>query len=182
MRSAPSLLLLLLLASVGLHAEDLVSRLAAAAKAVPTVALTFVQVKTLAMLDAPLEAHGTLTLDRPQERLVLEFTGRSRLVLDHGQLSRFDAAGQQETLGPEAAAIAAQLHGLLSGDFSTMDTLFTITPATDGSAELTLVPRTPELHRFIERLELRFRPDLAAPAVMTLIATGGDATTYTFSQ
>lgn len=171
---------LLLLAIVTVHAEDLLPRLAAAAAAVPVVNLPFVQVKTLAMLDGPLEAHGTLSLDRPHGRLELIFTGRSQLILERGHLRRLDAAGHEETIGPEATAIAAQLQGLLDGDFSALDKLFTITPATDGSPALTLVPRTPELQRFIERLELRFRSDLAAPSVMTLIATGGDATTYTF--
>lgn len=162
------------------QAEDLVPRLRAAAEAVPTVTVPFVQVKNLAMLEAPLEAHGTLLIDRPRRRLELLFTGRSQLVLERGHLQRRDAAGREEALGPEAPAIAAQLQGLLDGNFSALAELFVITQPAEVGPTLQLVPRTAELQRFIERLEITFRADLAAPARLTLVATGGDATTYTF--
>ena len=173
-------LLLIPLFAMSSQAEDLVPRLSAAAAAVPTVTMPFVQVKNLAMLDAPLEARGTLSIDRPRRRLELIFTGRSQLILERGHLQRFDAAGHEETIGPEATAIAAQLQGLLDGNFSALAQLFVITQPPEVGLTLHLVPRTPELQRFIERLEITFRDDLAAPARMTLVATGGDATTYTF--
>lgn len=171
-----ALLLLLALAPTVSAAE--LDRLIAAARAVPRIDTPFVQVKRLAMLDAPLEARGRLVIDRTAGSLRLVFDGKSELRLERGRLKRFDAEGREEHLGPEANALAAQFQGLVDGDFSKLGDLFTVT------AELptvTLEPRTADLRRFVGRIVLRFREDLAAPATMLLVDPGGDETAYTFS-
>lgn len=170
-----ALLLLLALAPVVTAAE--LDQLISAARAVPRIDTPFVQVKHLAMLDAPLEARGRLVIDRTAGTLRLVFDGRSELRLERGRLKRFDAAGNEEHLGAEANALAAQFQGLIDGDFTKLGDLFTVTADLPA---VTLEPRTADLRRFVSRIVLRFREDLAAPATMLLVDPGGDETAYTF--
>lgn len=169
-------LLLLLALAPGLFAAEL-DRLIAAARAVPRIDVPFVQMKHLAMLDAPLEARGRLVIDRAAGTLRLVFDGRSELRLERGRLKRFDATGREEHLGAEATALAGQFQGLVDGDFSKLGDLFTVTA---DLPTVTLEPRTTDLGRFVGRIVLRFREDLAAPATMLLVDPGGDETAYTF--
>ncbi len=159
-------------------------RLQAVSASVATVRVAFTQEKHLAILDEPLIAVGLVEISRPLQAVRWEFTGRSLVVWNRGRLRRWGADGKEESVGGRDAGVSAlgdQMQGLLTGDFSALGRVFTVTPAADGSAHLVLVPLKPELTRFLTGIDMRFRDDLTAPSSMVITAAGGDTTAYTFA-
>ena len=147
--------------------------------------IPFEQEKNFAIFDKPVISKGAIEISRPQAAVRWEFTGRSLLILKKDRVRRWGAEGKEERSGqndPSLASMSAQMRALLTGDFAALKDVFTVTPAADGSPVLTLVPSTPELKRYIERLELRFRDDLSAPQTLLLVASGDDRTTYRFGE
>ncbi len=186
----PSMRLLLVilavvLAATGAAAEPFsLAKLQAVSVGIATVRVAFTQEKHLAILDEPLVAAGLVEISRPLQAVRWEFTGRSLVVWNRGRLRRWGADGKEESAGGKDAGVSAlgdQMQGLLTGDFSALGRVFSVTPVADGSARLTLVPLKAELTRFLTGIDLQFREDLSAPSAMVITAAGGDTTAYTFA-
>ncbi len=173
--------LFLLLIVTAASAATLTERLHAAASATATMRLAFVQEKHLALFDETITTPGVIDIDRTGERLRWEFTDRAVFVFADGRLRKWGADGREETgldRDPNLTALRAQMRALISGDWSTVEDLFTITAAENT---LTLTPRDGALSRFVERLVIVFDDDLTAPRSLELIAAGGDRTHYRFA-
>lgn len=163
------------------HGETLTERLHAAAAATETLRLPFVQEKHLTLFDETVTTPGLIEIDRRNARLRWEFTDRAVFIFADNRLRKWGADGREETgleRDPNLTALRAQMRALISGDWSTVEDLFTITAEGDA---LTLTPRDGALARFVERLDITFSADLTAPRTLELIATGGDRTAYRFA-
>jgi len=161
---------------------ELVERIQTAAAAAQTIRMPFVQEKYLALFDETVTTPGVIEIDRAQQRLRWEFTDRAVFVLAAGTLHKWGADGREETgrdRDPNLTALRAQMEALISGDWSAVEKLFTITAATDAPV-LTLTPQDGALARYVSRLVISFRADLSAPERLELEASGGDITVYRF--
>lgn len=164
-------------------AEDLVARLQQAATSVQRLRLRFDQIKDLALFDAPVITPGLIELDRARGALRWEYSGRTVLILADGRLRKWASDGREE-LGfendPALQALRGQMQALLTGDWSMVNTLFTLGETADGRS-LVLTPKDTGLAKYIATLTIRFRADFAAPESLVLEAAGGDRTDYRFA-
>ena len=180
-------ILLLLMCVLGLSAAEPFSleQLTAATKDISSLSVTFVQEKHLAILDEPVVSPGLIEIDRKREAVRWEFTGKSVLLFIDGKLRRFGAEGKEETVTVKDQGVnsmVSQMKAFLHGDWSGMRDMFTITPAADGQPQLNFVPKTPDLAKYINHLEIRWRANLSAPEHMLLVAAGDDRTEYRFAE
>jgi len=183
-RSVALLLVVATLAAGEVTGEPLLDRLHAASQALPSLRVAFTQSKLLALFDEPVVTRGVIEIDRRIGALRWEFTGHSVTVLKDGRLRRWGAEGREEAAAerdPGMPAMLGQMRALLSGDWRTVQDLFTLTADPAGASALTLVPKDAAIARYIARITVRFRADLAAPESLRLEAAGGDATDYTFA-
>ena len=159
-------------------------KLAAVSANITTVRLAFTQTKHLALLDEPLIATGSMEIDRVHGAMRWEFTGHSILLLRDDRLRRFSANGHEESLPDEGgrAAMLAQMHGLMRGDWSALKELFAVTLAADGSPALICTPKNADLSRYLARLEIHFRDDLRGPSSLVLLTADDDRTDYAFGE
>lgn len=176
---------LLVLACAAAHAADAFTpqRLKEASAAIRTIRCAFTQEKKLAMFDQPVIAKGEMEISRPLGAIRWEFTGRSLLILKDGRLRRWGADGKEEHGNdPSLQSMIGQMKTLLTGDLSAMDNLFTVSADSAGEPVILLKPKESGLERYVQRIELRFRPDLSAPESLRLVAAGGDETLYKFDD
>ncbi len=177
-----ALLLMLLLGSHLAPSAELLERIQAAAAATTSIRMPFVQEKYLALFDETVSTPGVIEIDRANKRLRWEFTDRAVFVLSAGALHKWGADGREETgldRDPNLTALRAQMEALISGDWSAVEKLFTITAAPDAPV-LTLTPQDGALARYVSHLVISFRADLSAPERLELEASGGDVTVYRF--
>ncbi len=160
--------------------EDLVQRVAQAARQVGAMRFTFVQEKRLAMLEEPLRTNGVIEIDRRQGRLRWQYERGPVIILAEGRVQRWGADGVAERVaGHGAQGLAAQMQAMTSGDWSALRDLFELHPG-EAEGHLILRPKGEGMARFITSLRLVFRAD-GSPASMQLIAQGGDVTDYSFA-
>ena len=176
--------LLFMLATVLVSAEPFsLAKISSANKDLTTVRMTFVQEKHLAILDQPVVSPGLIEISKPLGGVRWEYTGKSVLLFKDGHLHRFGAEGKEETIAAKdhgVNSLTSQMKAFLSGDWSSMEELFIITPAADGIPQLNFTPKTADLSKYITGLTIRWRDDLSAPQHMLLIAAGDDRTEYRF--
>lgn len=159
------------------------ARLTAATTSIPTVRVTFTQEKHLAILDEPVVTKGLIEISRPLHAVRWEFTGKSVLVYKDGQLRRWGAEGKEESIGTKdqgVKSLAQQMEAMLDGKWDAMAEIFTVTPDPSGAPLIIFTPKTPDLARYLTRLEVRFRDDLTAPERMLMITAGDDRTDYRY--
>jgi hypothetical protein len=164
-------------------ATALVARLKTASEALTTISMPFVQTKQLAIMDEPLVTPGVIEISRPKEGVRWQFTGKSTVIFYKGRVRRWGADGKEEAGGskdPSMQSLQDQMRAFLSGDWNSLRTLFTLTAPDDGRALLVLTPKSKDLARFIDHIDLRFRDDCSAPRMLHLVAGGGDETSYAF--
>jgi hypothetical protein len=177
------LLLLALAGTAGAGEAFSFARLSAATTAVPTVRVTFTQEKHLAILDEPVVAKGLIEISRPLRAVRWEFIGKSVLVFKDGRLRRWGAEGKEESIGAKdqgVQSLARQMEAMLDGKWDAMGEIFTVTLDPGGAPAVTFTPKTPDLARYLTRLEVRFREDLTAPERMLMVAAGDDRTEYRY--
>lgn len=182
--TARALLLLFVLASAASAAEPFsFARLTAATTAVATVRVTFTQEKHLAILDEPVIAKGLIEISRPLRAVRWEFLGKSVLVFKDGHVRRWGAEGKEESVSSKdqgVQSLAKQMEAMLDGKWDAMAEIFTVTLDPTGAPAITFTPKTPDLARYLTRLEVRFRDDLSAPERMLMVAAGDDRTEYRY--
>ncbi|MBA3709373.1 MAG: outer membrane lipoprotein carrier protein LolA [Planctomycetes bacterium] len=181
----PACLLIVVAAAAVAADANLLDRVQAASKDIATVRVPFVQEKKLAILEEPVITKGVIEISRPLSSVRWEFTGRSVLIFSKGKVRRWGAEGKEESAGsndPGLKSFHDQMEAFLSGDWNGLKSVFDVVPDPDGGPLLKLTPKNKDIGKYISRIDLRFRDDLTAPARMTLTATAGDETTYTFSD
>lgn len=160
------------------------ARLAEISQGIATLRVPFTQEKRLALFDEPVHSSGVIEISRPQAAVRWEYHGKSVLILKDGRIRRWGAEGKAETAGgddPGGRAVQGQMQALLTGDWSALAELFTVTPDPAGATALILVPRSPDLAKYVARIDLVFRADLSAPQGLLVVSADGDETRYVFA-
>ena len=188
MRSVP--IALLLLASLARSApasppsltlDELLGRMSSTRG----VVAEFHERKQIALLERPLESTGTLYFAPPDRfTRVTRTPASTRLVLDGARMRFEDATGASAVdlaANPVARQFAENMVALWSGDRARLEKLYRLSFSAEGARwQLVLVPRSPALARFIERLALR--GDGAEMRELELVETDGDRTLTQFTQ
>jgi hypothetical protein len=189
MRSPGILVAVLCLLAVGARGEaprsltldELLRQMAST----PGVVAEFRESKELALLEAPLEARGTLYF-MPPNRLarVTRLPSVTRLVLDGSHMRFEDATGANEVeLGddPVARHFADNLMAIWRGDRAQLERLYALEFQAEAARwELALAPRGAPLDRFIA--SIRLRGDGAEMREMDLLEKDGDRTRTSFMR
>jgi hypothetical protein len=161
--------------------DDLLSHMAKTSG----VVAEFREVKTLKLLDAPLETRGTVYF-APPDRLarVTREPAETRLVLDGGRMRYQDAAGARDVDladNPVARAFADNLIVLWRGDKAALEKIYALDFRADGARwQLALTPRGSPLDRFVRTIQLR--GDGPAMREMEVVETDGDRTQTFFEK
>jgi outer membrane lipoprotein-sorting protein len=149
------------------------------------VVAEFREIKTLKLLDAPLETRGTVYF-APPDRLarVTREPAETRLVLDGNRMRFQDAAGARDidlADNPVARAFADNLIVLWRGDKAALEKIYALDFHADGARwQLALTPRHSPLDRFVRSIDLR--GDGAAMQEMQVVETDGDKTQTLFEK
>ncbi len=147
------------------------------------VVAEFREVKTLALLEEPLEARGTLYFQPPDRFVrVTREPAATRLVLVGSRMRFEDATGVNDVdlaENPVARQFADNLVALWRGDRARLEKLYRIEFAADGARwALGLAPRGAPLDRFIAKI--RLAGDGATMREMELVEADGDRTLTLF--
>jgi outer membrane lipoprotein-sorting protein len=149
------------------------------------VVAEFREVKTLALLDEPLEARGTLYFQPPDRFVrVTHEPAATRLVLVGSRMRFEDATGASDVdlaENPVARQFADNLVALWRGDRARLEKLYRLDFRADASRwELALAPRGAPLDRFIA--SIRLSGDGATMREMELLEQDGDRTLTHFEK
>ena len=149
------------------------------------VVAEFREVKTLKILDAPLESRGTIYFAQPDRfARVTRLPAETRLVLDGGRMSFRDAAGGSDvdlSANPIARAFADNLMVLWRGDRAALEAIYKLDFHSEGSRwQLALSPRHSPLDQFLRSITLR--GDGAEMREMEVLETDGDRTQTFFEK
>lgn len=161
--------------------DDLLSHMASTRG----VVAEFREIKTLKLLDAPLETRGTLYFAPPDKlaRITRE-PAETRLVLDGGRMHYQDAAGGRDTdlsTNPVARAFAENLIVLWRGDRAALEKIYSLDFRAEGARwQLALAPKGAPLDRFLRTITLR--GDGKVMQEMEVIESDGDRTQTLFEK
>ncbi len=172
-------------ATAPLTADEFLAKVAAGAKDIATVRLPFTQEKHLAIMEEPIISAGVIEISKPQSAVRWEFTGKSVLIFANGKIRRWGAEGKEEASGakdPNLKSFQDQMQAFVSGDWSGLKKAFDLEPDATGKPTMIMKPKSKDLAKYIDHIQLTFRDDFTAPARMSLVANGGDETTYVFSE
>lgn len=181
--------LTLLLASMGVRADELTTRIQQQLSDAPVLRGEFVQTRELAGLKKPLKSSGRMLVDKT--RGVLWKTekpiagtlriSRQEIVQKDGQQILMRLSAEKE---PVVKTVGSVLFSLFSGDLATLEHYFSHTGSLqrrDGQRgwELQLTPREPALARLIQRIELKGG---STAEEVVLRAESGDLTRIEFRR
>jgi hypothetical protein len=149
------------------------------------VVAEFRELKTLALLDEPLEARGTLYFQPPDRFVrVTREPAATRLVLVGSRMRFEDATGASDvdlTENPLARQFADNLVALWRGDRARLEKLYRLDFHAEGPRwQLALAPRGAPLDRFIA--VIRLSGDGASMRTMELLESDGDRTLTHFEK
>jgi hypothetical protein len=149
------------------------------------VVAEFREIKTLKLLDAPLETRGTIYF-APPDRLarVTREPAETRLVLDGGHMRYQDAAGARDVdlaNNPVARSFADNLIVLWRGDKAALEKIYGLDFHAEGARwQLVLTPHSSPLDHFVRAIDLK--GDGAAMNEMEVVETDGDKTQTLFEK
>src|SRR5262245_471951 len=149
------------------------------------VVAEFREVKTLALLEEPLEARGTLYFQPPDRFVrVTREPAATRLLLVGSRMRFEDATGVNDvdlTENPVARQFADNLVALWRGDRQRLEQLYRLAFHAEAARwELVLAPRGAPLDRFI--VKIRLAGDGATMREMELLESDGDRTLTHFEK
>lgn len=149
------------------------------------VVAEFRELKTLALLEEPLESRGTLYFQPPDRFVrVTREPAATRLVLVGSRMRFEDATGANDVdlaENPVARQFADNLVALWRGDRARLEKLYRLEFRADGPRwQLGLAPRGAPLDRFIA--SIRLAGDGATMRTMELLESDGDRTLTHFEQ
>jgi outer membrane lipoprotein carrier protein LolA len=145
----------------------------------------FHEVKTLKLLDAPLESKGTVYFAPPDRfaRVTTE-PAETRLVLDGGHMRFQDAAGGSDadlSGNPVARAFADNLMVLWRGDRAALEAIYQLDFHSEGPRwDLGLTPKHSPLDRFLRSITLH--GDGAQMREIDVLESDGDRTQTLFDR
>lgn len=124
----------------------------------------FRQVKHVALLEEPLESAGTFLFEAPDHVVVTITSPEPAAITIDGNEIRAPGLSDEESRALAMAPVAgtfARLGAILRGDLERLRETFEIEAhERDGSIEVVMKPRTAELRKSFERIDLRFEgPD-----------------------
>jgi hypothetical protein len=149
------------------------------------VVAEFREIKTLKLLDAPLETRGTIYFSPPDRlaRVTREPT-ETRLVLDGGRMRFQDAAGGRDvdlSENPVARSFSENMIVLWRGDRAALESIYALAFHSEGARwQLELTPRHAPLDRFLRSITLR--GDGAVMQEMEVVESDGDRTQTLFEK
>jgi hypothetical protein len=149
------------------------------------VVAEFREIKTLKLLDAPLETRGTIYFAPPDRfaRITREPV-ETRLVLDGGRMRFQDAAGGSDfdfSSNPVARSFADNMIVLWRGDRAALEEIYRLEFHSEGASwQLGLAPRHAPLDKFLRSITLR--GDGSVMHEMEVIEADGDRTQTLFKK
>jgi tRNA A37 threonylcarbamoyladenosine synthetase subunit TsaC/SUA5/YrdC len=147
----------------------------------------FVERKTMAMLNAPLESSGTLVYTAPARlEKYTRLPKPETLVLDHDKLSiEYKERGQRRTLAlpdyPVIWAFVESIRSTLAGDLATLNRFYRASVA--GSEEqwrLSLRPVDAKIEAVVK--EIHISGSRSRVRTIEIIETGGDRSLMTITE
>ena len=149
------------------------------------VVAEFREIKTLKLLDTPLETRGTVYFEPPDRfARVTRQPAETRLVVDGGHMHFQDATGAGDvdlTENPVARSFADNLIVLWKGDKAALEKIYTLDFHADGSRwKLVLTPKHSPLDQFLRNITLSGE----GPAMheMLVLESDGDRTQTLFDK
>ncbi|HTO52972.1 MAG TPA: outer membrane lipoprotein carrier protein LolA [Myxococcota bacterium] len=145
----------------------------------------FHEVKTLRLLESPLESKGTVYF-LPPDRFARVTTepAETRLVLDGGRMRFQDAAGGSDvdlSANPVARAFADNLMVLWRGDRAALEEIYALDFHSQGARwDMGLTPRHAPLDRFLRSITLH--GDGAQMHEIDVLESDGDRTQTLFDR
>ena len=157
--------------------------------ALKTLSANFSSIKTVSFLSEPIRTQGRLLFEKPG-RVVWEVTApfKAAVVYDGQTAARYlaDAQGHwiRQTEGPDPVLgeTMQQLQMWLTGQALTSEETYELTFDPGPPFKVRLVPKNPELRKFISSVEMTFEENLDVVRILVLTERSGDATQITFDQ
>jgi outer membrane lipoprotein carrier protein LolA len=123
---------------------------------------SFVEKKTVRLLERPLVASGELSFAAPDKLEKRTLRPRPELLRLEGETLTLERAGRSTVLDlrsyPEVATFAESIRGTLAGDRAALERVYRLTlEGTEASWVLTLVPGDPAMRALVERIRIAGR-------------------------
>lgn len=123
---------------------------------------SFVERKTVAVLDRPLVASGELAFTAPDKLEKRTLRPRPELLRLEGETLTLERAGRSTVLdlrsAPEVAAFVESIRGTLAGDRKALEAVYRLElEGSDASWVLKLTPADPALRALVERIRIAGR-------------------------
>lgn len=154
-------------------------RLLAGFAAQRTARASFVEKKTVSVLDRPLVSSGELRFEAPDRLEKRTLRPRPERLLLEGDTLSLERSGKQLRLDlrsfPEVAAFVESIRGTLAGDREALERVYRLRLEGDATSwVLTLVPREPGMAALVERVRIAGRR--ADVTVVEILQANGDGT------
>ena len=123
---------------------------------------SFVEKKTVAVLERPLVSSGELSFTAPDKLEKRTLRPRPELLRLQGETLTLERAGRSTVLDlrsyPEAAAFVESIRGTLAGDRRALEALYRLQlEGSEASWVLTLTPTDPAMRVLVERIRIAGR-------------------------
>lgn len=140
---------------------------------------SFVEKKTVHVLDAPLVSSGELHFKAPDRLEKRTLRPRPELLRLEGDTLTLERGERRLQLGlrgqPEVAALVESIRGTLAGDRAALERVYTLRlEGAERSWVLTLTPREPEMAALLKRV--RIAGNRADVSVIEILQANGDST------
>ena len=123
---------------------------------------SFVEKKTMAVLERPLVSSGELSFTAPDKLEKRTLRPKPELLRLQGETLTLERAGRSTVLDlrsyPEAAAFVESIRGTLAGDRQALEALYRLQlEGVESSWVLTLTPADPAMRVLVERIRIAGR-------------------------
>ena len=123
---------------------------------------SFVEKKTVRILEQPLVASGELSFTAPDRLEKRTLRPRPELLLLQGETLTLERAGQTTRLDlrshPEVAAFTESIRGTLAGDRQALERIYRLSlQGSESSWVLTLIPADAAMRALVERVRIAGR-------------------------
>lgn len=140
---------------------------------------SFIEKKTVRVLERPLVSSGELRFEAPDILEKRTLRPRSELLRLEGERLTLERGERRLSLDlrstPEAAAFIASIRGTLAGDRAALERVYRLQlDGSEASWALTLTPREPPLADWVERIRIAGRR--AEVSVIEILQANGDST------
>jgi len=139
---------------------------------------SFVEKKTVAVLERPLVSSGVLSFAAPDKLEKRTLRPRPELLRLEGETLTLERAGRRSVLDlrsyPEVAAFVESIRGTLAGDRKALEALYRLSlEGSEASWVLTLVPADPAMRALVERIRIAGRR--SELSVIEILQANGDS-------